>query len=62
MDLEREIATIDLVLAPVVEPLPTGRALSSITALAFGNQSRWRESNPQPQLYESCALPLSHIG
>jgi hypothetical protein len=25
-------------------------------------KSRWRESNPQPQLYESCALPLSYIG
>ena len=24
--------------------------------------SRWRESDPQPQLYESCALPLSYIG
>ena len=24
--------------------------------------SRWWDSNPQPQLYESCALPLSYIG
>lgn len=24
--------------------------------------SRHRESNPEPQLYESCALPLSYVG
>jgi hypothetical protein len=24
--------------------------------------SRRRELNPQPQLYESCALPLSYLG
>ena len=24
--------------------------------------SRWRDSNPQPRLYESRALPLSYIG
>ena len=24
--------------------------------------SRWWESNPRPMLYESIALPLSHIG
>ena len=25
-------------------------------------ESRRRDSNPQPQLYESCALPLSYVG
>jgi hypothetical protein len=37
--------------------------------ILFGNKkaewyekSRRRELNPQPQLYESCALPLSYVG
>src|SRR5229473_308305 len=25
-------------------------------------RSRWRESNPRPSVYETLALPLSHIG
>ena len=35
--------------------------MSTDTA-AITKNSRWRDSDPQPQLYESCALPLSYIG
>ena len=36
-------------------------ALNPTLEKAWGESQRW-DSNPQPQLYESCALPLSYFG
>ena len=37
------------------------RATERIKNDAAKDSRRW-DSNPQPQLYESCALPLSYVG